>query len=272
VVASEVLTPTALAGAATDDGPAALVVPVLRRFERATSALIARRELLRRTDRKLLLPATEIPALLDPLAAGYALLHGGATTFSPYSTLYFDTDDLRCWHDHRRGRRLRHKVRIRHYHDRKLTYLEVKSRRSELVGVKHRLQLPFGVASMGPAELEFVARHTGFAPATLRPLLWIDYQRATLIGLEHTERLTIDLDVRCAPAADPSAVDTSIADIAFVEVKQSPIKMSTPVMRVVRDRGLRSASVSKYCTAVAVLGMAATRARFRAVFRATELP
>ena len=272
MVASEVLTPTALPGAAADDGPAAPAVPVLQRFERATKALIDRRELLRRTDRKLLLPALDIPALLEPLAGRYALLHGGVTTFSPYSTLYFDTDDLRCWHDHRKGRRLRHKIRIRHYHDRKLTYLEVKSRRSDLVSFKHRLQLPFGVATMGPSELSFVASHTGFAPETLRPMVWIDYQRATLIGLEHTERLTIDLDVRCAPAGDPTAVDTSVADIAFVEVKQAPIKMSTPVMRIVRERGLRAASVSKYCTAVAALGMATTRARFRAVLRAGELP
>jgi hypothetical protein len=272
VVASQVLNPTALAGAAADDGPAAPAVPVLGRFARATAQLVERRELLRRTDRKLLLPAAEIPALLEPLIGGYALLHGGATTFSPYSTLYFDTDDLRCWHDHRRGRRLRHKVRIRHYHDRKLTYLEVKSRRSDLVGVKFRHALPFGSTALGPAELAFIARYTGFAAESLRPLVWIDYQRATLIGLDHTERLTIDLDFRCAPAADPTAVDASIADTAFVEVKQAPIKMSTPVMRAVRDRGLRAASVSKYCTAVAVLGMAASRARFRAVLRATELP
>jgi hypothetical protein len=272
VVASEVLNPRGLAGAAADHGPAAAAVPVLATFARATSALIERRDLLRRYDRKLLLRSGEIPGLLAPLVGGYALLYGGQTTFSPYSTLYFDTADLRCWHDHRKGRRLRHKIRIRHYHDRKLTFLEVKSRRSDLVSFKHRRQLAFGVDTLGPDDLAFLGGYIGFPPEQLAPLVWIDYQRATLIGLDHTERLTIDLDVRCAPATDPTAVDTSLADVAFVELKQAPIKLTTPVMRIVRDRGLRATSISKYCTAVAGLGLAASRARFRAVLRATELP
>lgn len=264
--------PEPLTGADADAGPAAPVVPVLRRFERATLAMIERRELLNRYDRKLLVAAHELPVLIEPLLGKYVITFGGVSTFSPYSTLYFDTVDLRCFHDHRKGRRLRHKVRIRHYHDRRLTFLEVKSRRSDLVGFKHRIELAFGTEALGPNERAFVTGHTGIPAEDLVPMVWVDYQRATLIGLDHTERFTLDVDVRAAPANDRSRIDTSVADLAFIEIKQAPIKMSTPIMRVVRDRGLRPASVSKYCTAVAALGMATTRARFRAVLRAGELP
>jgi len=264
--------PQSLAGAPVDGGPAAPVVPVLRRFERASLAMIERRELLNRYDRKLLVDAAELPALIEPLVGKYVIAFGGQSTFSPYSTLYFDTPAMRCFHDHRKGRRLRHKVRIRHYHDRKITFLEVKSRRSDLVSFKHRLPLAFGTETLGAAELAFVTAHTGIDGATLAPMVWIDYQRATLIGVDHTERFTLDVDVRAAPAGERSRVDTSVAALAFIEIKQAPIKMSTPVMRAVRDRGLRPASVSKYCTAIAALGLATTRARFRAVLRATELP
>jgi hypothetical protein len=264
------MTTAALAWSEADHGPAAASVPVLDRFQRATQDLLVRRELLRRTDNKLVIGADRIAGLIAPLLGSYALLHGGITTFSPYSTLYYDTEDLRSFHDHRRGRRLRHKIRVRHYHDRKVSFLEIKSRRSELVSFKHRSPMVYGADELGPAELAFITGCTGWNAGLLRPTIWIDYQRATLIGLEHSERFTIDLDVRCAPADDRDAVRTDLAEIAFLEVKQAPIKLSSPVMRAVRALGLRRTSVSKYCTGIALSGLATTRARFRAVLRATE--
>jgi hypothetical protein len=264
------MTISVLAGSEADRGNAAATVPVLDRFARATADLLERRELLRRTDNKLLLSADRVPALIERLIGSYALQHGGVTSFSPYSTLYFDTEDLRTFHDHRRGKRLRYKIRVRHYHDRKVTYLEVKRRRSELVSFKHRMPLDYGVDALGPEQIAFITKYTGIDGHRLRPTIWIDYQRATLIGLEHPERFTIDLDVRCAPAEDRDAVRTAITATAFLEVKQAPIKLSTPVMRALRELGLRATSVSKYCTAITLAGLATTRARFRAVLRAAE--
>ena len=52
------MTTSVLAGSDADRGPAAGTVPVLNRFARATVDLLKRRELLRRTDNKLLLPAS----------------------------------------------------------------------------------------------------------------------------------------------------------------------------------------------------------------------
>src|SRR5687767_5175086 len=109
----------------------------------ATSELLAGRELLRRTDSKYTVQVSAIPALIEAVSRDYAVLSLPCGVIATYETLYLDSTDLRCFHDHRRGRRIRHKVRYRHYPDRQLSFLEVKSKRNEILTDKYRLAVPY---------------------------------------------------------------------------------------------------------------------------------
>jgi hypothetical protein len=234
-------------------------------FPRATPELLERRALLRRADTKFLGSDAQVAQVLSTLTADYALL-GTA----PYFTLYFDTDDRRCFHDHRVGRRIRHKVRIRHYDDRKLTYLEIKSRQNGAITTKHRTQLPYESVALGEAERAFVEKHTGIPGETLHPAVWINYRRITLLSLEHNERFTIDLDLRVAPPGDRDGLIKDLSGVAFFEIKQAPLRRDTPVIQRLRSFGLRPRSISKYCAGVIYADPATRHNRLRPIVRALE--
>ena len=209
--------------------------------------LVARRELRCRADTKFVLPPAEAAALLPALAADYAVLAVGAGFVARYRTLYFDTAALDCFHAQRRGRRVRQKVRIRHYPDRAVTLLEVKQRLNELRTTKVSRGRAYADNELTAGDQAFVALHTGLGQDVL-PQVWTEYRRVTLLGLRANERVTIDLDL----AVGAGCRSRSVRAVAIVEVKQWPFSRATPVMAALRARGWRPSSVSKYCTAIAL--------------------
>lgn len=220
---------------------------LLGRLPWATEELILERLLPRRSDSKFLMSppaAAELVRALPRLE--YGLLPAGAEAFASYRTLYFDTAELDFFHDHRRGRRVRHKVRVRHYRDRRLTFLEVKTRRSELQTIKTRLEREYGDDELDAEGQGFVDLHTQIGRNVL-PQAWTDFRRLMLFGVRTNERVTIDLDLVVGTAARSEP----LGDIAVVEVKQWPYDHSTPVMSALRARGSRPGWLSKYCVAIA---------------------
>ena len=201
------------------------------------------RSLLRRKDTKFAVKPDQVPALLRALKPDYGVLKAGVASFAAYETLYFDTSSLRCYHDHRRERRARHKVRIRHYPDRKLSYLEVKTKTNGSLTLKHRKLKPYADASMSAADWTFVGTNSGLATDLLTPRLWIGFRRLTLVGFEVRERITIDLDI--VFRTDKS--EHHLPGVAIVEVKQEPYCSRTPAMLALRSAGMRRTPISKYC-------------------------
>ena len=217
-------------------------------FSAATRELLDSRELLRRIDSKYVVHASRIAALVSGLGDSYACLRVPTGSVATYRSLYFDSPDLRCFHDHRRGRRLRHKIRVRHYPDREVSFLEVKTKRNEELTEKRRLALPYGCEQLDARELEFLRKHTGVLADALAATVRIEFRRVTLIGLATNERMTIDVDLE---TVELSGVRHSLGPIAIVEVKQSPFSVRTPAMRALYRAGQREQSLSKYIAAIA---------------------
>jgi hypothetical protein len=215
--------------------------PLLAGFPGASKELLDSRELLHRVDTKFAIPVAALEAVLRGLGEHYAVLRVPRGALATYRSLYFDTPDLQCFHDHRRGRRVRHKIRIRHYPDRDLTFLEVKTKKNELVTDKKRRPLPYGTEELTADDLEFLRGRIGGMAEILEPQVWIGFRRATLIGLHTQERVTIDLDLDVA----------ALGGLAILEVKQSPFCVRTPVMMAIAEAGHREGSVSKYIAALA---------------------
>jgi VTC domain len=216
----------------------------------ATPQLLQQRELLRRIDTKYVVPVPRLLELVADLALHYAVIHVARGPLASYRSLYFDTADLHCFHDHRPDRRGRHKVRIRHYVDRALRYLEIKTKRDALVTDKHRIAIGRGQDTLGDAERAFARLRLGALADHLGPTLWVDYRRIGLIGLTTDERVTIDLGVE---TVDLDGRRLSLGDDAVVEVKRAPSGEPTPMMRALAGAGLRERSMSKYKAAIAAL-------------------
>jgi hypothetical protein len=219
---------------------------LLARFAPASPELVVRRELRRRTDSKFVLSPSAALELLGALTSEYAVLGTGNGPLASYRTLYFDTPELDFFHAHRRGYRVRHKVRVRHYPDRRLTSLEVKTRLSELETTKTWRAREFGDGTLSREDQAFIGIQSGITQEVL-PQVWTGFRRLTLLGIATNERLTVDLDLR----VEGEGRERSFAAIAIVEVKQWPHDRATPVMAALRAAGRRPGWVSKYCTAIA---------------------
>lgn len=219
----------------------------LEGFAAADPELLAPRDLLRRIDTKFVVPEAMVAELLAKLRGSYAIVCSGAIRAAAYRTLYFDTPELRCFRDHLSGRRPRHKVRIRHYPDRAVSFLEVKTKRAEGLTVKHRARRPFDEDQLGEADAAFIGRYCDLPVASLQPVVWTNFHRVTLISVVATERVTIDLGVTAI--AGDTAED--LPGVAILEIKQPELCYDTPVMRALRAAGRHPAPASKYCIGVA---------------------
>ena len=218
----------------------------LARFPVATPELIQARDLLRRTDLKFVLSPEEAADLLPALEGGYARLTTGNGPVASYRSLYFDTPELEFFHAHRRGCRVRHKVRIRHYSDRQLTMLEIKMRRSEFETRKISMEREYGDDILSEEDQRFVRAYTNVT-GDVFPQAWTRFRRAALLGLKANERMTIDFDL----AFDWEGHSRTLGHVAIVELKQWPFNPGSRVLSALRHVGRRAGWASKYCAAIA---------------------
>ena len=221
---------------------------LLESFEPASEHLIADRALLCRTDVKFVTTPPLALAVAARLAETCAVLSAGEALVASYRTVYFDTDDLACYHDHRRGRRLRQKIRVRHYEGRRLSMLEVKSSSRDVGTDKLRRSHGYGDDELSAEERGFLQQRLG-CRGTLEPRVSIVMRRVTLVSRERPERLTIDLDIGFAGLAAGRFV---LRNMAILELKQARPDPRSPSLQVVRELGVRAGWASKYCIGVAL--------------------
>lgn len=236
---------------------------LLERFETASLELIKSRGLLERTDIKFFGRVSDLERILPGLEQHYAVIRVDSGCAADYRSTYFDTPDLRCYHDHRRGRRLRHKVRIRHYADRSLTYLEIKSKKNAKVTDKHRLQLPYGQGELDDAGRAFLAKHCDLPVDRLAVTLDNHFKRISLIGITTGERVTIDIELGFTFGERKASFD----GLVVIEVKQHPYDPRSPVMNALHHAGMHERSLSKYTTAIAELAPGVARNRLLPLLR-----
>ncbi len=215
------------------------------------SELNRRAALLDREENKYVVSAAELQRVLDDLRDDFDVLTiDGRHSFS-YDTVYFDTPDLLCYRQHAQGRRLRMKVRSRHYVDSDLHFFEVKLKGTR--GRTIKLRMPYPAESHGTLTGDAdrflrsaVADVYGAPlPARFSPALAMTYRRLTLVGRQQSERVTIDYTLgfrtlRVTQDAPPSTV--------IVEVK-SPDGRGIADERF-RAHHVRPQSCSKYCVGV----------------------
>ena len=211
-------------------------------------AVVATAGLQRRVDRKYLVRADDLAALLaEPLADARCLEIDGRRQFR-YDSTYFDTPDLRCFRDHVQGRRLRAKVRTRTYTDSGECVLEVK--RTGAAGRTVKDRLPWDVSRAGELSAEgeaFVTERMPAAGFRLQPAARTAYLRSTVV-LGHGRRATVDAGLLLERAGRRAEIDGCWA---LVESKTDG--PAGAVDLALAAGGYRPVSVSKYCLAIALL-------------------
>ena len=227
------------------------LIPTLQRFQVATRELLDQRGLTSRSDWKFVLPTDQIPELLFNMQSTHALLYAGESPIARYHSRYYDSTDLRCYQDHRRGVVRRFKLRHRHYIDRALSMFEVKSKGPRGDTKKQRMEVPFAKigGTLDSMCREFAERYLNISLADFAPSLDNSFSRITLLGLEAEERITVDLDI----SFSHHNRRTQIPGLSIVEVKSASPRHLTPTLSLLSNAGLRPQGMSKYCAGITLL-------------------
>ncbi len=236
-------------------------------FAVASASDLGRAALERRFDRKFLLPAGQAIDVVAALADDYRVVLAREERLALYDTVYFDTPGLRSYHDHRRGRRPRFKLRVRNYVDRELSMLEYKEKTPRGDTRKLRWKRPEMTPSLTSADRALLVEAVPglFAEGELIPQARTVFYRLMLVNARSVERATLDFQVTLERGGARRAVDS----VVVVEVKDVGRGPSSPLVTALRQHQARLLSFSKYCIAVALLGGERCNA-FRPSLRAIE--
>jgi hypothetical protein len=218
---------------------------ILSCFQKASVDLTAERALLKRVDTKFILKEDTALEVLDANRDNYKLLPAGDALAAVYKTLYFDTENLLFFHDHRRGRRLRYKVRIRNYPDRNVGFLEIKKRINPFHKEKYRVERQVGDFSLTDNDMDFIYSKTGNAERLSLTIQMVFY-RITLINSDANERVTFDYGLSLTSGNKK----IKMSGIVIVEIKQWPFTRSTKIMKIIKSKQIRGHSLSKYCAGI----------------------
>ena len=212
-------------------------------------------ELQTRVDRKYFVPADVFRRLIDGLAGELQVLDIDGRRSFGYESVYFDTPHLDNYRAHLQRRRQRFKARTRTYTDSGLTMFEVKlaGAHGETVkervpyGAEHRAELTdAALAHLGSTLLE--AYHQD-VPVGMAPTLVTTYRRTTFVARSGEFRLTCDVGLVCEDGRN-EVRDTGTH--VLVESKSGG-RSGSAADRILRELGVRPASVSKYAVGVAAL-------------------
>lgn len=239
---------------------------LLSAFPAASWAEVEATALQRRFDRKFVLRNEQLEQVLAQVKGRYRVLPTAGRPLATYSTVYFDTPDMFMFMQHARGKRPRFKVRIRHYPDRQVSYLEVKEKTNRGETRKERKQVAFGEEIIPASHHNFIRKHTQLDPAALRPLLSTNFKRLTLLDPVLGERVTSDIFLSFVMGS----VSKDLSRLVITEIKQANALSRTPFTEALHDVSARARSFSKYSLGVAFLGLATRVNAFRPAVRMIE--
>jgi hypothetical protein len=227
--------------------------------------------LMRRMDVKYAVTEEQLKPVLLECIGCYRVLEIEGRRVARYETQYYDTPEMRFYHEHHSDRPRRRKVRVRRYADSGDAFLEVKQRQADGRTVKKRIPLT------GPEGLDITGKLSepafrGLGPldaGRLHPSVSVSFRRITLVDPERGERVTIDFDVTFRHGV----LERRMSGLAVAEVKQSRTGASR-FREVMRRYGIRPGSLSKYCLGAACLRGDVKKnlfkARIRRILQLTE--
>ncbi len=206
-------------------------------------------KLMDRTDVKYMFHSNLLANILEDLQPHYRVLEINNQRLCPYQTLYFDTPDLALYHAHRSNRLNRYKVRFRNYVGSDLSFFEVKFKNNKGRTIKKRIaRAEQPDKYLNTENALFLSQKSELDPALLQAIMWVDYDRITLVSRHTPERVTIDLNLTFRN----NTQQKNYENLVIAEVKQQ--KMSSSVLiDVLKKYQIREGSISKYCFGIVSL-------------------
>lgn len=209
-------------------------------------------KLMNRVDTKYVLSEECCMELLRKAVGEYSVQVIGDVRAARYETLYYDTPDWNMYTVHHNRRLTRQKIRTRTYIETMLSFAEVKNKTNRGRTKKRRTVINreyFSDFKHSAEASEFIAQHSAYPLDDLIPSLITRFERITLVNHAHTERLTIDFNVRFDNLRSGKELSPGVERMVIVELKQDGMCYS-PMKQIMLDLRVKRLKVSKYCLGV----------------------
>lgn len=220
---------------------------ILSDFDQISLAEMENVQLMNRTDTKFVFNLNLLSEILQKLSLHYRVLNVKGNNISNYNTLYYDTDDFLFYNHHHCGKGNRSKVRNRTYVQSHLHFFEVKNKNNKEVTIKKRIKIIDDTPQINQESLEFYHDNAIINDADLKPKLWVNYARITLVNKNQAERLTLDLNLHFVNNANGSI--KYLSNIVIAELKQEH-KIKSIFINLMKSYSIKELSISKYCLGV----------------------
>ena len=227
--------------------------------------------LMNRVDTKYLTDnRTLLTVLHDAAAAGYRVLVADGSRVSPYDSIYFDTDGLRMFTDHRNQKLHRQKVRTRAYVNSGEAFLEIKRKNNRGRTKKKRTGIPMDELPdfrADAAACRYLDDWSDFRAEEISPTLETAFDRITLVNPALTERITIDTDLRFKNFR--TGLETALGDAVIIELKQDG-HAASQMKQILLNNRVKPVRISKYCIAETLTDPSVKSNRFKVKVRTIE--
>lgn len=215
-------------------------------------------KLMDRTDTKFIFNASDLNKVLSQVTENYKVLEVEGKRQSTYKTLYYDTENLKLYLNHHNGHLNRYKIRHRTYVDSGAGFLEVKFKNNKGRTIKERIKKKITPLEWEKETGDFLLEKTPYDPGMLKPTLWVNYKRITLVSRQNTERVTIDVDLEFENRNQKQ----SLANLVIAEVKLDK-KSPSVFLSKMKEMHIREGSISKYCMGIAITNPGVKKNNFK---------
>ena len=242
----------------------------LQSFNTITLAEMEKVKLMNRVDTKFLVTTEQLMEILDRISQRYFVQFNEGRRIADYNTLYYDTPDCKMYIAHHNRKLNRQKLRSRIYVDSNLAFCEIKTKNNKGRTKKKRVSIDcseFGTMLQNDDTRNFVSEHLRYDVNELSPVLENKFTRITLVNVEKTERLTIDMNVNLINRE--TGKSACIPNLVIIELKQDGLCPSY-FRDVLLDLRIKQKRISKYCLGTVLTNPNIKNNRFRRKMRYIE--
>ena len=217
----------------------------LLNFDKTTLAEMNSVSLMKRVDTKFILKESQLLEVLSKLYDDYKILEIDQERLMKYSTLYFDSENKKCFKDHHNGKLNRYKIRMRKYLVSDICFLEIKKKNNLGITNKIRTQIKDFETNLTSESKDFITK-SKINNLLLEPSLYNNFSRMTLVNKNESERITIDVDLSFSFGTDEKKFDK----LVVVEIKQEGKRLNTTINRALKSMSILPTNFSKYCIGI----------------------
>tara|TARA_B110000881_G_C18562497_1_gene510654 strand:+ start:1022 stop:1762 length:741 start_codon:yes stop_codon:yes gene_type:complete len=201
--------------------------------------------LMKRVDTKFILSESQLLKVFSKIQKDYKVLEIDNERLMQYSTLYFDTQNKKCFKEHHNGKLNRYKIRMRKYLVSDLCFLEVKKKNNLGVTNKTRKQIKDFETILSSDSKEFIY-NSQINDLLLEPALYNNFNRITLVNKNYPERVTIDTNLSFKSADKEKIFD----NLVVIEIKQEGKRLNTVMNKALKLMSILPTNFSKYCLGI----------------------